>query len=391
METAIIRNEEDSDFYTIGKHSCFGCNQIIGDQFLSKVLDKVWHDDCIRCCTCHQLLKDKCFSRDFKLYCKDDFYSTFGVKCSGCEESIYPYHHVRRIAQKIFHEHCLKCDQCKVAANTGDQIYLLDDGRFFCKKDYDLYVSKIEEMKINEERPSPVSANQSFDLQDKIQSTKDVVSNNHDNKDENNNGGVSEDDDEAGRKRGPRTTIKAKQLEVLKAAFLATPKPSRHIREKLAQDTGLTMRVIQVWFQNRRSKERRVKQLSIHDASRRAFRKGSMEKERTPVDMNYPFFQSPASSSGMDDFQRNFNFDVYPQNDNTNNSGSVPFQLPNDENMIQQDNQDKTKFNNGDNTSNDYTVLESFNGQVPVTSGFNGFNNVANFVGQAVMPNFESL
>ena len=52
------------------------------------------------------------------------------------------------------------------------------------------------------------------------------------------------------------------------------------------------MRVIQVWFQNRRSKERRVKQLSVSDPARRNFRKGSIEKERTPVDMNYPFFQS---------------------------------------------------------------------------------------------------
>ena len=34
--------------------------------------------------------------------------------------------------------------------SPGDQIYLLDDGRFFCKKDYDLHVTKIEEMKINE-------------------------------------------------------------------------------------------------------------------------------------------------------------------------------------------------------------------------------------------------
>ena len=48
------------------------------------------------------------------------------------------------------------------------------------------------------------------------------------------------------KRRGPRTTIKAKQLEVLKAAFNATPKPTRHIREQLAQETGLNMRVIQV-------------------------------------------------------------------------------------------------------------------------------------------------
>ena len=43
-----------------------------------------------------------------------------------------------------------------------------------------------------------------------------------------------------------RTTIKAKQLETLKAAFAATPKPTRHVREQLAQETGLNMRVIQV-------------------------------------------------------------------------------------------------------------------------------------------------
>ena len=49
-----------------------------------------------------------------------------------------------------------------------------------------------------------------------------------------------------GKKRGPRTTIKAKQLEMLKAAFSATPKPTRHIREQLASETGLNMRVIQV-------------------------------------------------------------------------------------------------------------------------------------------------
>ena len=51
------------------------------------------------------------------------------------------------------------------------------------------------------------------------------------------------------KRRGPRTTIKAKQLETLKSAFAATPKPTRHIREQLAQETGLNMRVIQVNFE----------------------------------------------------------------------------------------------------------------------------------------------
>lgn len=49
----------------------------------------------------------------------------------------------------------------------------------------------------------------------------------------------------------PRTTITAKQLETLKSAYNNSPKPARHVREQLSQDTGLDMRVVQVWFQNR--------------------------------------------------------------------------------------------------------------------------------------------
>lgn len=56
----------------------------------------------------------------------------------------------------------------------------------------------------------------------------------------------SPDDGGGSKRRGPRTTIKAKQLEVLKTAFSQTPKPTRHIREQLAKETGLPMRVIQV-------------------------------------------------------------------------------------------------------------------------------------------------
>lgn len=56
----------------------------------------------------------------------------------------------------------------------------------------------------------------------------------------------SPEDGAGSKRRGPRTTIKAKQLEVLKTAFNQTPKPTRHIREQLAKETGLPMRVIQV-------------------------------------------------------------------------------------------------------------------------------------------------
>ncbi|KAL7829061.1 hypothetical protein SRHO_G00326950 [Serrasalmus rhombeus] len=65
-------------------------------------------------------------------------------------------------------------------------------------------------------------------------------------------------DSETGAKR-PRTTITAKQLETLKSAYKNSPKPARHVREQLSSETGLDMRVVQVWFQNRRAKEKRLK------------------------------------------------------------------------------------------------------------------------------------
>jgi hypothetical protein len=61
-----------------------------------------------------------------------------------------------------------------------------------------------------------------------------------------------------GHQKRPRTTISAKQLEVLQKSYSQTPKPSRHTREQISAETGLDMRVVQVWFGNRRAKDKRT-------------------------------------------------------------------------------------------------------------------------------------
>ncbi|GFV18115.1 hypothetical protein TNCV_169191 [Trichonephila clavipes] len=84
------------------------------------------------------------------------------------------------------------------------------------------------------------------------------------------------------KRRGPRTTIKAKQLETLKAAFAATPKPTRHIREQLAQETGLNMRVIQpesfdasVWLERHKSWQRFSLEMAQCDMRIQSFESGA--------------------------------------------------------------------------------------------------------------------
>ncbi|NWI27987.1 LHX5 protein, partial [Upupa epops] len=247
---------------------CAGCERPILDRFLLNVLDRAWHIKCVQCCECKCNLTEKCFSREGKLYCKNDFFRRFGTKCAGCSQGISPSDLVRKARNKVFHLNCFTCMVCNKQLSTGEELYIIDENKFVCKEDY-LNSPSLKESSLNSVS-SCTDRSLSPDLQDPMQDdTKETDNSTSSDKETTNN--ENEEQNSGTKRRGPRTTIKAKQLETLKAAFAATPKPTRHIREQLAQETGLNMRVIQVWFQNRRSKERRMKQLSALGARRHAF------------------------------------------------------------------------------------------------------------------------
>ncbi|NXN33958.1 LHX5 protein, partial [Nycticryphes semicollaris] len=263
---------------------CAGCERPILDRFLLNVLDRAWHIKCVQCCECKCNLTEKCFSREGKLYCKNDFFRRFGTKCAGCSQGISPSDLVRKARNKVFHLNCFTCMVCNKQLSTGEELYIIDENKFVCKEDY-LNSPTLKESSLNsgtsgsarrtapgngEDGDAALQPPLSPDLQDPMQDdTKETDNSTSSDKETTNN--ENEEQNSGTKRRGPRTTIKAKQLETLKAAFAATPKPTRHIREQLAQETGLNMRVIQVWFQNRRSKERRMKQLSALGARRHAF------------------------------------------------------------------------------------------------------------------------
>ncbi|NWT81887.1 LHX5 protein, partial [Lanius ludovicianus] len=247
---------------------CAGCERPILDRFLLNVLDRAWHIKCVQCCECKCNLTEKCFSREGKLYCKNDFFRRFGTKCAGCSQGISPSDLVRKARNKVFHLNCFTCMVCNKQLSTGEELYIIDENKFVCKEDY-LNSPSLKEGSLNSVS-SCTDRSLSPDLQDPMQDdNKETDNSTSSDKETTNN--ENEEQNSGTKRRGPRTTIKAKQLETLKAAFAATPKPTRHIREQLAQETGLNMRVIQVWFQNRRSKERRMKQLSALGARRHAF------------------------------------------------------------------------------------------------------------------------
>ncbi|KAL6059070.1 hypothetical protein STEG23_024063 [Scotinomys teguina] len=291
---------------------------------------RAWHVKCVQCCECKCNLTEKCFSREGKLYCKNDFFRCFGTKCAGCAQGISPSDLVRRARSKVFHLNCFTCMMCNKQLSTGEELYIIDENKFVCKEDY---LSNSSVTKENSLHSATTGSDPSLspDSQDPSQDdAKDSESANVSDKE----GGSNENDDQnlGAKRRGPRTTIKAKQLETLKAAFAATPKPTRHIREQLAQETGLNMRVIQVWFQNRRSKERRMKQLSALGARRHAFFR-SPRRMRPLVDRLEPGELIPNGPfSFYGDYQSEYygpgsNYDFFPQGP-PSSQAQTPVDLP---------------------------------------------------------------
>lgn len=155
----------------------------------------------------------------------------FGTKCAGCGQGLAPSQVVRRAQDLVYHLTCFSCAMCARQLDTGDEFYLMEDGKLVCKPDYEQAKAK---------GTSLLYLWWALSIGRLIWLWFYCYSEHADG---------SIDGDQPNKR--PRTTITAKQLETLKIAYNNSPKPARHVREQLSQDTGLDMRVVQVWFQNR--------------------------------------------------------------------------------------------------------------------------------------------
>ncbi|PAV65446.1 hypothetical protein WR25_12536 [Diploscapter pachys] len=210
--------------------------QNVSYPYMSNTCISCYHTECIRCDDCNLLLTTSCYLREANMYCRIHFYKRYGAKCAGCGEELLPDNVIRKAANHVYHLNCFICCICKTELQTGDEYFLVpSEGRLVCKADYEVAKEK------------------------------------------------SDSDMDNSNKR-PRTTISAKSLEILKQAYQASSKPARHVREALARETNLDMRVVQVWFQNRRAKEKRLKK----DAGRRWGTQSAGGMSKTDSDSNSP-------------------------------------------------------------------------------------------------------
>ncbi|KAF1385779.1 hypothetical protein PFLUV_G00111320 [Perca fluviatilis] len=197
---------------------CAGCHRLITDRFLLRVTDGLWHEECVRCAACGDALRNSCFLRDRKLYCKRDYADLFAVRCGGCAEAISPAELVMRAGAAVFHLRCFTCSVCSCRLQTGDRC-VLREGQLLCaREDYHQCVAS----------PTSSDTGKSVD------------------------GEEEEEEEEEGKRKRRRN------LRTFKVSFEVSSKPCRKVRETLAAETGLSVRVVQVWFQNQRAKMKKL-------------------------------------------------------------------------------------------------------------------------------------
>ncbi|XP_012685652.1 LIM homeobox transcription factor 1, beta a isoform X1 [Clupea harengus] len=221
---------------------CEGCQRPISDRFLMRVNDSSWHEDCLQCAVCQQPLTTTCYYRDRKLYCKLDYQQLFATKCSGCLEKIAPTEFVMRALESVYHLGCFCCCVCERQLCKGDE-FVLKEGQLLCKSDYER-----EKELLNSVSPENSDSDKSEDEDIDVKQEKGTGG----------QGKGSDDGKDPRRPKRPRTILTTQQRRAFKASFEVSSKPCRKVRETLAAETGLSVRVVQVWFQNQRAKMKKL-------------------------------------------------------------------------------------------------------------------------------------
>ncbi|KAM4678365.1 LOW QUALITY PROTEIN: LIM homeobox transcription factor 1-alpha-like [Discoglossus pictus] len=214
---------------------CAGCGNTISDRFLLRVNERSWHECCVKCAACLQTLSETCYYRNRQLYCKEDYEKLFATKCNSCMKTVMPSELIMRVLSNVYHIGCFYCCECERRLERGDE-FVLKEGQLLCRSDY--------------EREKEMLSAFSLTPAGSVKSEDEDGSHPH--------GKGSDESKDLKRSKRPRTILTTQQRRAFKASFEVSSKPCRKVRETLAAETGLTVRVVQVWFQNQRAKMKKI-------------------------------------------------------------------------------------------------------------------------------------
>ncbi|NP_001158443.1 lim homeobox 2/9 protein [Saccoglossus kowalevskii] len=257
---------------------CAGCGGRILDRYYLLAVDKQWHMQCLKCCECKLRLDSEltCFAKDGSIYCKDDYYRRFSVKrCARCHLGISASEMVMRARDLVYHLSCFTCATCNKALATGDH-FGMKDAMVYCRSHYEamLHTEHVMGLSPYHHQPSPMpgaSPTQHTPYYNGVGAVQkgrprkrkspnlenDYHTQGYPHNDSENHQDLNSDQYTQQRTKRMRTSFKHHQLRTMKSYFALNHNPDAKDLKQLAQKTGLTKRVLHVWFQNARAKYRR--------------------------------------------------------------------------------------------------------------------------------------
>ncbi|XP_029296683.1 LIM/homeobox protein Lhx2b isoform X1 [Cottoperca gobio] len=260
---------------------CAGCGRKIADRYYLLAVDKQWHMRCLKCCECKLNLESEltCFSKDGSIYCKEDYYRRFSVqRCARCHLGISASEMVMRARDLVYHLNCFTCTTCSKMLTTGDH-FGMKDSLVYCRLHFETLIQGEYQTHFNHADvvphkglgPANTLGLSYFNGVGSVQKGRPRKRKSPGPGAElaaynaalscNENDGESMDRDSqyssSQKTKRMRTSFKHHQLRTMKSYFAINHNPDAKDLKQLAQKTGLTKRVLQVWFQNARAKFRR--------------------------------------------------------------------------------------------------------------------------------------